>query len=171
MTEPRHAPLVTAGIILGAGMGGFVDGIALHQIAQWHNMISSIRPTDTLVNAKINMFWDGVFHAGTWAMTALGVALLFRAGRDERNGWSGTVLIGSLLVGWGAFNGIEGIIDHQLLGLHHVNELSAQMLAWDLGFLVLGAAQLALGVALIKRGRATSGARPGTWRPPPLVER
>jgi uncharacterized membrane protein len=171
MNEPRHAPLITAGVILGAGMGGFVDGITLHQMAQWHNMISAVRPTDTLVNAKINMFWDGVFHLGTWAMTALGIALLFRAGRDERNGWSSAVLGGSLLAGWGGFNVIEGSIDHQLLGLHHVNELSTQVLAWDLGFLALGAAQLALGVALIKRGQATSDARPGAPWPPPQVER
>jgi uncharacterized membrane protein len=149
----RHAPVVTAGVILGAGMGGFVDGITLHQIAQWHNMISSLRPTDTLVNAKINMFWDGIFHAGTWIMTALGIVLLFRAGRDPANAWSGKALSGSALIGWGAFNVIEGTIDHQLLGLHHVNELSARMAAWDVGFLVFGAAQVALGVVLVRHGR------------------
>jgi uncharacterized membrane protein len=27
-----------AGIVLGLGLGGFVDGITLHQIMQWHNM-------------------------------------------------------------------------------------------------------------------------------------
>ena len=29
------------GILLGIGLGGFVDGIVLHQILQWHHMLSS----------------------------------------------------------------------------------------------------------------------------------
>ena len=29
------------GIILGVGLGGFVDGIVLHQVLQWHHMLSS----------------------------------------------------------------------------------------------------------------------------------
>ncbi|ELB87945.1 hypothetical protein Rwratislav_37287 [Rhodococcus wratislaviensis IFP 2016] len=32
------------GIILGIGLGGFVDGILLHQLLQWHHMLTS---TDT----------------------------------------------------------------------------------------------------------------------------
>jgi uncharacterized membrane protein len=171
VSAPNFAPLVRAGLVLGAGMGGFVDGIALHQIAQWHNMISSRLPTSTLVNAKVNMFWDGVFHAGTWFMTALGIVLLFRVGRGSENGWSGGVLGGAALAGWGAFNVIEGSINHQVLGLHHVNELSSRLLVWDLGFLALGAVQVALGVALVKRGKADLGARPGAWPVQPGVER
>jgi hypothetical protein len=29
------------GILLGIGLGGFVDGIVLHQILQWHHLLSS----------------------------------------------------------------------------------------------------------------------------------
>jgi uncharacterized membrane protein len=36
VTRPR-AP----GILLGIGLGGFVDGILLHQILQWHHMLTS----------------------------------------------------------------------------------------------------------------------------------
>ena len=35
---------IPAGILLGVGLGGFADGIALHQIAQWHNMGSAVLP-------------------------------------------------------------------------------------------------------------------------------
>ena len=52
----RRTPLVAAGILLGAGLGGFVDGILLHQILQWHNMLSGQLPPDTLVRAKVNMY-------------------------------------------------------------------------------------------------------------------
>ena len=48
-----------AGIVLGMGLGGFVDGIALHQIAQWHNMGSAILPPPTMDAMRQNMAWDG----------------------------------------------------------------------------------------------------------------
>jgi uncharacterized membrane protein len=77
-----NGPLVAAGVCLGAGLGGFLDGILLHQILQWHNMLSSVRPPTDLVSMKVNMLWDGVFHAFTWLATVVGVVLLFRASKD-----------------------------------------------------------------------------------------
>jgi uncharacterized membrane protein len=137
-------------VLLGVGLGGFLDGIVLHQILQWHNMLSSwIVPVD-LVSMKVNMLWDGLFHAATWISTAAGVALLWRAARRPDVPWSGRAFVGSLLLGWGLFNFIEGIIDHQILGLHHVHPGDGQ-LAWDLGFLALGLALAAAGWALINQ--------------------
>ncbi|MBV8486876.1 MAG: DUF2243 domain-containing protein, partial [Planctomycetaceae bacterium] len=82
MREARNrGPLISAGTLLGVGLGGFVDGIVFHQILQVHNMLSGKYPATTLVNSEINMFWDGLFHAFCWIMTVLGVALLWRAGR------------------------------------------------------------------------------------------
>ena len=54
---------VAAGMLLGIGMGGFVDGILFHQILQLHNMLSNRVLRDSLVHEQINMFWDGLFHA------------------------------------------------------------------------------------------------------------
>jgi uncharacterized membrane protein len=145
--------LVAPGILLGTGLGGFFDGIVFHQILQWHNMLSSKLPPTNVVDAKVNMFWDGLFHAGTWLMTVAGVVLLFRAGRDLHAVWSGRVLGGWMLAGWGLFNFVEGLIDHQLLGIHHVHPGAGQ-LAWDIGFLVSGVVFMIAG-ALIARGEAS----------------
>jgi hypothetical protein len=42
---------VSAGILLGLGLGGFFDGIVLHQILQWHHMATSAGyPADSLEN-------------------------------------------------------------------------------------------------------------------------
>jgi hypothetical protein len=30
-------------------------------------------PPDTVANLKVNTFWDGIFHAGTYIFTALGL--------------------------------------------------------------------------------------------------
>lgn len=150
--ETHQGPLIAAGLLLGTGMGGFVDGITLHQILQWHNMLSSVRPPTTLVEMKVNMVWDGLFHALTWTVTAIGLGLLWRAGRRADVPWSGRTFAGSLSAGWGLFNFVEGIIDHQLLGIHHVHPGEAQ-LAWDLGFLASGVALMIAGYGLIRAGR------------------
>lgn len=149
-------PIVSAGILLGVGLGGFVDGIALHQMLQWHNMLSSWIPPDDLVAMKINMVWDGAFHIFTWTMTAVGLALLWRAGlRRDVVPWVTRTFVGALLLGWGLFNAIEGVVDHQILGVHHVHPGRAE-LAWDLGFIASGVALVVVGLLLIRSGRRTT---------------
>ena len=54
-----------AGIVRGLGLGGFVDGITLHQIMQWHNMGSAVLPPTTMDAMAQNMVWDELFHAAT----------------------------------------------------------------------------------------------------------
>ncbi len=147
---------VSAGIVLGLGLGGFFDGIVFHQILQWHHMMSSARyPPDYFVGLRINTFFDGLFHAGTYLLVLLGLALLWRSAHKPHPVWSGRRLFGSILTGFGIFNLVEGIIDHHLLGLHHVNETVPReaWIYWDVAFLVWGAAMLVGGLALLRAGR------------------
>jgi uncharacterized membrane protein len=59
-----------------------------------------------------------------------------------------------LLAGWGVFNLVEGIIDHQILGIHHVREGNqGYELAWDLAFLAFGAILLIVGWITISLGQ------------------
>jgi uncharacterized membrane protein len=148
----RRGPLISAGMFMGIGLGGFVDGILFHQILQLHNMLSNRIPPDTLVNAKINMTWDGYFHAAVWLMTAIGLYLLFRAGQRRDVPWSGKTLLGSLIAGWGLFNVVEGVIDHLLLGIHHVMEYSTNKLPYDLAFLASGIIFMLIGWMLLRAG-------------------
>ncbi len=158
MTKMNRGAMISAGILLGTGLGGFVDGILLHQILQWHNMLSSARPPTTLLQMKYNMVWDGLFHAFTWTMVALGLWRLWKAGERSDVPWSRATFLGSLVLGWGLFNFIEGMIDHEILGIHHVHPGPGQ-LAWDLGFLALGLIQIAVGIGWIRLGRRDATAR------------
>jgi uncharacterized membrane protein len=126
----RRGPLLLAAVLLGVGLGGFADGIVLHQILQWHHMLSSVLVPDDIVSVKINMFWDGLFHAFTWMVTAVGILLFWRASRRGDALWSGRVLFGGMLMGWGLFNFVEGLIDHQLLSVHHVKPGAGQLFQW-----------------------------------------
>lgn len=143
--------LVTSGTLLGMGLGGFVDGILFHQILQLHNMLSAVRPKTDLVNLEINMFWDGLFHAATWLLTAGGLALLWRTVRHGGSPLSTRVFVGSLLLGWGIFNAVEGVIDHVVLGIHHVVE-RAGLSVWDAVFFASGIGLVVLGGRLVQAG-------------------
>jgi uncharacterized membrane protein len=145
-------PLLAAGLLLGAGLGGFFDGIVFHQLLQVHSMLSARVDRSTVAGLEVNMFWDGVFHAGTWAMTVAGLALLWRAvlrGVPR----STATLLGAASLGWGSFNLIEGVINHHVLHVHHVTE-AENHLVWDLAFLASGAALALLGWVLIRAGGA-----------------
>jgi uncharacterized membrane protein len=160
MKAVNRGPLLVAGLLLGIGMGGFVDGIVLHQLLQWHNMLASQVPVTDLVSAKVNMFWDGLFHAFTWLTTFAGLVLLWRAGGRPDVPWSARTFAGSLLGGWGLFNLVEGVVDHLVLGLHHVKPGPAQV-AWDYGFLAFALGLLLAGWALARAGRGETRLRGG----------
>ena len=158
--ELKRGPLISAGLFLGMGLGGFFDGILFHQILQTHNMLSASIPVVDLVSAKINMTWDGYFHAGVWLLTLMGVYLLFNAGRRQDVIWSGRTLVGAMLGGWGLFNLVEGVIDHQLLGIHHVMEYAINKLPYDLAFLASGVILILIGWLLVKPGSQESVQKP-----------
>lgn len=97
-------------------------------------------------------------------MTVFGLTWLWRSARRADVAWSGRSLVGALLCGWGLFNLIEGVINHHLLGLHHVHEYVEQPLILDVTFLVSGGLLVLIGVALIRQGR-DDHRPPGTLRP------
>ena len=148
--------LVAAGILIGAGLlAGSVDGILLHEILQLHHMVTSVRPATNLSNLEANTLADGLFHLGTWTLTVIGGVLLWRAGGRDDVPWSPKIFGGSLLLGAGLFNFIEGIVDHQILGIHHVKP-GPNQLAWDIGFLIFGAGLALVGWILLRSGQKES---------------
>jgi uncharacterized membrane protein len=141
------------GILLGLGLGGFADGILLHQIAQWHNMGSAVLPPTTMAAMQQNMRWDGLFHLAVWRFTVVGVYLLLREARRGMPLPGPRAFTGLLLLGWGLFYLVEGIVDHHLLDLHHVRDLPVHVPLYDWLFLGLG------GVGLILLGWLTARPR------------
>ena len=144
MQTPAHrTQATTAGMLLGLGLGGFVDGIVLHQILQWHHMLSNWLPPTTMAAMHRNMVWDGLFHACVWLVTLLGVVLLWRAAYQQATMPALGAFIGQLLFGWGLFNLVEGSIDHQILGVHSVRQVP-NYTVYTLTFLAVGGVGLLL---------------------------
>ena len=83
--------------------------MASHAIQRGH-------PPDSVRNLEVNVLWDGLFHMSTYIFTALGLYTLWRYSKETHR-WSGKLLPGAMLIGFGVFNLVEGIIDHHILGL------------------------------------------------------
>lgn len=144
------------GVMLGIGMGGFLDGILLHQILQWHNMLSTVLPPDTLDAMHINMFWDGLFHAVVWVATLVGIYLIWTGAPRAVVLPSAVWLFGLMMIGWGIFNLTEGLIDHHLLDIHHVRGWGPNPV-WDYGYLLSGPLLIGLGLLLPRSDAARKG--------------
>ena len=83
------------GILLGIGLGGFVDGIVLHQILQWHHMLSDQGdyPATTVAGPETTSSGTAFFYA-TWIAVAVGIWILWRRTTDWRWAISGRAFVG-----------------------------------------------------------------------------
>ncbi len=142
---------ILPGVLLGIGLGGFIDGIIFQQVYQLHSMLSAKLPQDTVVNIKTSMIWDGLFHSLIWLITALGLGTLWSAVKWKEGDWSGIAFWGALLTGWGLFHLLEGFISHYIFQIHHVVERLGLSI-YDHLFLLSGVLLIAIGRSLIKIG-------------------
>jgi uncharacterized membrane protein len=138
MKAAHRGPLISAGILFGTGLGGL------------------FAPID-LVAMKYDVVWDGLFHAFAWTMVCLGLWRLWSAGKRADVPWSTRTFLGSLAMGWGLFHFIEGLLDHPLLGIHHVHSGQGRNLA----FLAFGIVAIVVGWMAVRAGRADVTPRGG----------
>jgi uncharacterized membrane protein len=148
--------LIKAGVVLGLGFGGFADGIVLHQILGWHHVICITPDCQPLSIQQLEHqnAQDGFFLLITWIISLTGMVMLFHAARRQASDWSGQVLFGAMLAGWGLFNFLEGLLNHQILGIHHVLPGNHQLL-WDMLYLALGLVFIYVGLRLSKSTHET----------------
>jgi uncharacterized membrane protein len=153
-SRPKRTSITAPGLLLGVGFGGVIDGVVMHQILQWHHMLSSegCCVTTSLRGLELNTVADGLFHLASIAILAIGMTLLWNRIHEGGVAWSGRQLLGLVLEGWGIFNLVEGLVDHHILGLHHVHGGPYQ-LAYDIGFLATGGVLVIVGNLLARKGR------------------
>lgn len=131
-----------------------MDGIVLHQILQWHHMLTSegSYPKSTVAGLETNTLWDGLFHAFTLVVVVVGLCVLWRRTNEWRWAASGRALVGWMFFGWGLFNVVEGIVDHHVFGIHHVREGAGHQTAYDIAFLAFGTVLLFVGWLIARAG-------------------
>jgi uncharacterized membrane protein len=133
-------------LALGIALGGFFDGIVLHQVLQWHHLLSAVA-TPGLADLRAQVMVDGVFHAAMYLLGAIAAWRLFRA--EPR--FAARPLAGWLLLGFATWHALDAVLSHWVLGLHRIRMDTGSPLAWDLGWLlVFGGVPALLGVRWVK---------------------
>jgi uncharacterized membrane protein len=120
------------GYVLGFALGGFFDGILLHQILQWHHLLSAINGDDI----RFQVAADGYFHALMYVIAAVGLWMLW-ASRRTPGEMSSRLLIAGILIGFGAWHIVDALLSHWLIGIHRIRMDSSSPLFWDLLWLGL----------------------------------
>jgi uncharacterized membrane protein len=149
------ARLSRAGGVLGFALGGFFDGILLHQVLQWHHLFSLV-PGERWRDIKNQILMDGWFHVLHYLIAVVGLWLLWQA-RDELGGeGAGRRLLGSVLLGFAVWQAVDTVLFHWVLAIHRVRVDMPNPLFWDIGwFVVVGGPPLVLGFWL--RGAGGGG--------------
>lgn len=149
----------TPGILMGIALGGLAEGILLRQVLQWHHLLSGTVGATTPAGLATNLRWEGVYAASALVLLLLALSWFWRAADHRRISRYFEHFVGTLLTGIGLYQVVEGVLDHQILGIHHVRQIG-NVLPLDLIYLAVGVALLALGW-LMMRGADARAARRG----------
>ena len=153
--------LIWGAFLMGVALGGFFDGILLHQVLQWHHLLSGVAPTDTVADLRFQILADGAFHVLHYIAAILGLWLALSNNRALRSRIPSRKLLGWAAVGFGAWHWLDAVVAHWGLQLHRIRMDVQNPLFWDIGWLMLfGVLPLAAGFYLLRRKPPGDGGGP-----------
>jgi uncharacterized membrane protein len=139
----RRRSLLT-GCMIGIALMAAADTIAFHQLLGWHHFYDRSTPDAGLLS-------DGLLQTAYLVLLVAGffwfADLHRRRALARRSAWAGFVL------GLGAFQLFDGLVDHKLLRVHQVR-YGVDLLPYDLAWNGVGLSVLVLGSALVWWSRA-----------------
>jgi len=159
--RPFSGRLSWAGYLLGFALGGFFDGILLHQILQWHHLLLGV-DNPAVQDIRVQILADGLFHLLMYVIAGVGLWKLWQARADYATKGADRLLWANALTGFGAWHIIDAILSHWILGIHRIRMDVENMLFWDLlWFIVFGVAFVVAGWLIRTRGNGGGGMRTG----------
>ena len=96
-----------AGLLPGIALGGFFDGIVLHQILQRCHLLSAIEGQPRL-DLRMQPVMGGVFHGLMYVVLAAGLMLLIKARHDFALSKADGDLFAGTLISFGLWNVLDG---------------------------------------------------------------
>jgi uncharacterized membrane protein len=160
--------LVRAGFVLGFAFGGFFDGILLHQVLQWHHLLSLVE-AEAVRDLRVQILADGLFHVLMYAIAAIGLWMLWRGRRGFDTPGHDMRVLAAAALGFSVWQFVDVVLFHWILQIHRIRVGVPNPLAYDIGWLVVfGLPSLALAWWLARRA-GTPGAGSGPSRRGPAV--
>ena len=155
MTSMKRMHVATFAV--GFALSGFFDGVLLHQILQWHHLLSALDG-----DLRFQIAADGWFHVLMYVVAVWGLWQLWSARSALVSGGSGKLVAAWSLIGFGCWHVVDAIGSHWLLGIHRIRMDSDIPLAWDIGWLtVFGIVPVVVGCLLRSNGTTPRGQNDG----------
>lgn len=145
-------------LLVGFALGGFFDGILLHQILQWHHLLSGFNdPLGSDLHFQIMM--DGIFHLLMYLVAIVGILLLVSRRPVAARFTVATGILRQALIGFAIWHIADAVLSHWLIGLHRIRMDSDMPLVWDVAWLIVfGILPLVLAYFLPPLGGSSRGA-------------
>ena len=159
-TPTSSSPLRWAAILLGFSLGGFYDGILLHQILQWHHLLSNVGAVNDM---RTQVLFDGIFHALMYVVAAVALAKLWKARAAANGPGAGRQLWGYALLGFGLWHIVDSVVSHWITGIHRIKIDSPNPLAWDLLWVIaFGIVPVLIAWRMLRKGASGGGGSSGS---------
>ncbi|MEU6203780.1 DUF2243 domain-containing protein [Micromonospora musae] len=130
--------------MIGVAVMAAVDEIVFHQLLGWHHFYDRSTPS-------VALFSDGLLHAAE--LLALVGGFFWFADLRRRQILAPRAAWGGFLLGAGAFQLFDGLVDHKVLRLHQIR-YGVHLLPYDVVWNVAGGVLLVAGAVLTWRARS-----------------
>ncbi|WP_188207241.1 DUF2243 domain-containing protein [Alkalibacillus aidingensis] len=135
---------IWAGVLFGIGGIAFIDEFVFHQLLQWHHFYDKS-------TTEVGILSDGLFHAFSWFATIGGLFLL--ADLNRRQSYQARRWWGGVLIGVGAFQLYDGVIQHKLMRIHQIRYVD-HVIIYDLVWNMVAVVILVIGVLMVRRSKS-----------------
>jgi len=135
---------ILAAAVIGVAVMAAVDEIVFHQLLGWHHFYDRSTPA-------VGLLSDGLLHSAE--LIALVGGFFWYADLRRRGALAPRAAWGGFLLGAGAFQLFDGIVDHKVLRLHQIR-YGVHLLPYDVVWNVSAVVLLLLGVGVLWRARS-----------------
>lgn len=149
---PDRSRSLRVGGMIGVAVMAAVDTVVFHQVLAWHSFYDRSTP-------HVGLLSDGLLQTAYLALLVAGLFafadLRRRHALAPRSAWAG------FLLGAGAFQVFDGVVDHKVLRVHQVRYGVEDLLTYDLAWNAAGVLLLLLGAGLARASRVEGHASRG----------
>lgn len=144
----KRPPIIVAGLLLGGGLGRMIDGTVFDVSTSWFALASARIMPESFMQFRMHILYSVI-----WVIAVIGLIILGRIGKGRAFPRVGFAFVGALLVGWGSFNVVQGVLYRELYGFQQWAAYLGDISLWDMAFMIKVATLLLAGWEYLRQGR------------------